>query len=64
MKYEKEYIEYLIENVLSIDTNLIDMYLLDKLNFDELIEKIDVTRYGVMSFTTFVKSKKLDNLLN
>jgi hypothetical protein len=63
MDYEKEYINYLVENVNQIDTGLLDLYFLDKIDFTSLIEKIDVTKYNVMSFNSFVKSKKIDNLL-
>lgn len=62
MKYEKQYIDYLIENVKSIDTNLIDDYFLNKINFSELTEKLDVTKYDVLSFNKFVKSIKIDKL--
>lgn len=63
MDYEKEYINYLIENVNNIDTSLLDLYFLDKIDFTRLIESIDVTKFDVMSFNTFVKSKKIDGLL-
>jgi hypothetical protein len=64
MNYEKEYIKYLIDNVNEIDTSLLDLYFLDEIDFTRLIESIDVTEYDIMSFTTFVKSKKIDNLLS
>jgi hypothetical protein len=63
MDYEKEYINYLVENVNQIDTGLLDLYFLDKIDFTSLIESIDVTKYDVMSFNSFVKSKKIDDLL-
>lgn len=62
MKYENQYIDYLIENVKSIDTNLIDDYFLNKIDFSELTEKLDVTKYDVLSFNKFVKSIKIDKL--
>jgi hypothetical protein len=58
MDYEKEYIKYLIENVNKIDTKLLDLYFLNEIEFDILIESIDVTKFDIMSFNTFVKSKK------
>jgi len=64
MNYEKEYIKYLIDNVNEIDTSLLDLYFLDEIDFTRLIESIDVTEYDIMSFNTFVKSKKIDNLLS
>jgi hypothetical protein len=63
MDYEKEYINYLIENVKSIDTGLLDLYFLNEIDFDRLVESIDVTELDVMSFNTFIKSKKIDDLL-
>lgn len=63
MDYEKEYIDYLIENVKEIDTSVLDDYFLNKLDFTSLVESIDVTRYDVMSYNTFTKSKKIDDLL-
>jgi hypothetical protein len=64
MDYEKEYIKYLIDNVNEIDTSLLDLYFLNEIDFTRLIESIDVTEHSVMSFNTFVKSKKIDNLLS
>jgi len=64
MNYEKEYIDYLIENVKQIDNKVLDAYFLNEIEFNEVIESIDVTKYNVMSYNTFVKSKKLDDLLS
>ena len=61
MKYEKEYIQYLIENKKSIDTELLDNYFLDKIDFNTLILNVDLN--DIQSFQSFVKSKKLDDLL-
>ena len=33
VKYEKEYIQYLIENKKSIDTELLDKYFLNEIDF-------------------------------
>lgn len=63
MCYEKEYINYLIENVNEIDNKVLDDYFLNEIEFNEVIESIDVTKYNVMSYNTFVKSKKIDDLL-
>lgn len=64
MNYEKEYIDYLIENVNEIDNKVLDAYFLNEIEFNEVTESIDVTKYNVMSYNTFVKSKKLDDLLS
>ena len=64
MNLEREYIDYLIENVKSIDTKVLDSYFLDEIDFDSLIESIDVTEYDVLSYKNFVKSKKIDDLLS
>ena len=61
MKFEKEYIQYLIENKKSIDTELLDHYFLDKIDFNTLILSVDLT--DIQSFQSFVKSKKIDDLL-
>ena len=63
MDYEKEYINYLIKNVGEIDTKILDAYFLNEIEFNEVVESIDVTRCDIMSFNTFVKSKKIDDLL-
>ena len=34
MKYENKYIQYLIDNKKSIDTELLDHYFLDKIDFN------------------------------
>lgn len=63
MNYEKEYIEYLIENVKNLDTEFLDRYFLDQIDFEELIESIDTTKYDVISYSNFVKSKNIDDIL-
>lgn len=63
MNYEKEYIEYLIENVKNLDTEFLDRYFLDQIDFEELIESIDTTKYDVISYKNFVKSKNIDDIL-
>ena len=60
-KYEKKYIQYLIENKKSIDTELLDNYFLDKIDFNTLIIRVDLT--DIQSYQSFVKSKKIDDLL-
>jgi hypothetical protein len=62
MKFEKEYINYLIDNKKSIDTKLLDKYFLNEIDFQTLIESIDLT--DIQSFQSFIKSKKIDDLLN
>ena len=61
MKYEKEYIQYLIDNKKSIDTELLDKYFLDEIDFNTLIMSIELG--DILSFTSFVKSKKIDDLI-
>ena len=62
MDYEKQYVDYLIKNIENIDTDVLDDYFLDKVDFTSLIESIGVGD-DLLSFNTFVKSKKIDNLL-
>ena len=61
MKYEKEYIQYLIENKKSIDIELLDYYFLNRIDFNTFILSVDLT--DIQSFQSFVKSKKIDDLL-
>ena len=61
-KFEKEYINYLIDNKKSIDTKLLDKYFLNEIDFQTLIESIDLT--DIQSYQSFIKSKKIDDLLN
>jgi len=61
VKYEKEYIQYLIENKKSIDTELLDKYFLNEIEFKTVIDTIDLD--DIQSFQSFVKSKKIDELL-
>lgn len=61
MNYEKEYIQYLIENQVLIDTSLLDNYFLNKIDFETLIESVDPLE--VQSYKNFVKSKTIDELL-
>lgn len=61
MNYEKEYIQYLIDNQVLIDTSLLDNYFLDKIDFETLIESINPL--GVKSYKNFVKSKTIDDFL-
>ena len=61
MKNEKEYIQYLIENKVLIETSLLDNYFLNKIDFDTLIESVNPL--DVQSYKNFVKSKTIDELL-
>ena len=61
MKYEKEYIQYLIDNKKSIDTELLDKYFLDEIDFNTLIMSIELG--DILSFNSFVKSKKIDDFI-
>ena len=59
-KYEREYIQYLIENKKSIDTELLDKYFLDEIDFQSVIDTINLDE--IQSFQSFTKSKKIDQL--
>jgi hypothetical protein len=61
MNYEREYIQYLIENQVLIDTTLLDNYFLNKIDFETLIESVNPL--DVQSYKNFVKSKTIDELL-
>ena len=61
VKYERDYIQYLIENKKSIDTSLLDRYFLNEIEFQELINTVELD--DILSFQSFVKSKKIDSLL-
>ena len=61
VKYERDYIQYLIENKKSIDTELLDKYFLNAIEFQELINTVELD--DILSFQSFVKSKKIDSLL-
>jgi hypothetical protein len=61
VKYERDYIQYLIENKKSIDTGLLDRYFLNEIEFQELINTVELD--DILSFQSFVKSKKIDSLL-
>ena len=61
VKYEKQYILFLIENIKSIDTDLLDKYFLNEIEFKTVIDTIDLD--DIQSFQSFVKSKKIDELL-
>ena len=60
VKYEKEYIQYLIENKKSIDTELLDKYFLDEIDFQSVINTVNLD--DIQSFQSFTKSKKIDQL--
>ena len=61
IKYEREYVQYLIENKKSIDTELLDKYFLNEIEFQELINTVELD--DILSYQSFVKSKKIDSLL-
>ncbi len=60
VKYEREYIQYLIENKKLIDTELLDKYFLDEIDFQSVIDTINLD--DIQSFQSFTKSKKIDQL--
>lgn len=60
MLYEKEYINYLIEHVSNIDTDVLDSYFRNEVSFNAMLSLIDTTQYDIKSYKNFVKSKKID----
>lgn len=60
VKYEREYIQYLIENKKLIDTELLDKYFLDEIDFQSVIDTVNLDE--IQSFQSFTKSKKIDQL--
>ena len=60
VKYEREYIQYLIENKKSIDTKLLDKYFLNEIDFQSVINTVDLN--DIQSFQSFSKSKKIDKI--
>jgi hypothetical protein len=60
---EKEYINYLIENKnVELVSSLLDSYFLDQIDFEELTDFICSVN-DVLTYRSFVKSKKIDDLL-
>lgn len=58
MKYEKEYIKYLIDN--NFDNSLLEKYNQNEIEFNELIENINT---DFQSYRNFVKSIMIDEML-
>lgn len=60
--YQDKYVKYLTENIDKIDSNILESYYLDKINFQELIK---MTRnFDIISYKNFKKSKDIDTLLD
>lgn len=55
MKYEKEYISYLISNIDKFNHKYLDDYFKNNITFVEMIESIDYTKCYIQSYNTFVK---------
>lgn len=58
MKYEKEYIKYLIDN--NFDNSLLEKYNQNEIEFKELIENINT---DFQSYKNFIKSIMIDEML-
>jgi hypothetical protein len=58
MKYEKEYIKYLIDN--DFDNSLLEKYNQNEIEFNELIENVNM---DFKSYKNFVKSIMIDEML-
>lgn len=58
MKYEKEYIQYLIDN--NFDNSLLKKYNQNEIEFKELIENVNM---DFKSYKNFVKSIMIDEML-
>jgi len=61
IKYEKEYIQYLIENKKLIDTKLLDKYFLNEISFESVTINVDLN--DVKSFQSFAKSRNIEIIL-
>lgn len=66
MKYEKEYIDFLIKE--SVDFPLVrpilEKYLLNQIDFEKLVDQITNSEIGVVDWKSFKKSKDIDSLFN
>jgi len=49
--------------ILPVVTELLDSYFMNKIDFSVLIESIDFTKFDVLFFKNFTKSKKIDDLI-
>ena len=66
MKFEKEYIQYLIETA-KTDSRLspiLDEYFLDTSTFEEVVDKISSELDNITTYQSFDKSRRLDDLLD
>lgn len=64
MIYEKEYINYLIENKNEIDSFLLEDYFLNKIDFEDLIKVIDEYSDIILTYYEFIKKAKISDILN
>lgn len=63
MEYEKEYIDYLIQNKSQIDLSYMDSYLMNEIDFEDLLESIKIIDTDLQSYEVFVKSMEIKKLL-
>ncbi len=61
MKYQNEYIEYLISEKEKC-SEVLDQFFLDNLDFIDLVEMSE-SFFNIQSYKKFVKSKTIDSLL-
>ena len=59
IKYEKEYVQYLID--IGVDSNEFESFLRNEIEFGEMIINLECDDF--LSFQSFIKSKKIDELL-
>lgn len=61
MKYQNEYIQYLISEKEKC-SDVLDQFFLENLDFIDLVEMSELF-FNIQSYKKFVKSKTIDNLL-
>lgn len=66
MNYEKEYIDFLIKESeeFPLVKPILEKYLLNTIEFDELVEYISYEPIGVMHWKAFKKDKDIDSLFD
>jgi hypothetical protein len=66
MNYEKEYIDFLIKESVKFPLvkPILEKYLLNTIEFEELVEYISDNKTGVIHWRSFKKDKDIDGLFN
>jgi hypothetical protein len=60
--YQDQYIKYLTQNVNKIDCKILESYILDKIDFQQLTEMLQ--NFDIISYKNFKKSKIINNFLD